>query len=312
MALWKKYNGKGFFAEIAEKDKYGNDIADSLADKVDKVSGKGLSTNDYTTEEKTKLAGVEDGAQVNVQADWSETNTSADSYIQNKPTIPAAQIQSDWTQSDNTALDYIKNKPASMAITAGTGISVTEDQTTHDLVIAATVDPSTKADKVSGATSGNFAGLDANGNLTDSGSKAADFATAAQGALAETAVQPGTLATVATTGDYDDLSNKPDLGVYATKTELEGKVDKVEGKQLSTEDYTTEEKDKLSGIEDGAQANTVETVSVNGGTKASPDADKNVDLSVRELPTPTTANSMLFFDGTGDWKEVQWKSRTFS
>lgn len=32
-----------------------------------------------------------------------------------------------------------------------------------------------KADKVTGATAGNFAGLDANGNLTDSGKKAADF-----------------------------------------------------------------------------------------------------------------------------------------
>lgn len=48
---------------------------------------------------------------------------------------------------------------------------------------------SNKADKVASATSGNFAGLDANGNLTDSGSKAADFATAAQGAKADTAVQ---------------------------------------------------------------------------------------------------------------------------
>lgn len=46
-----------------------------------------------------------------------------------------------------------------------------------------------KADKVSGATAGNFAGLDANGNLTDSGAKAADFATAAQGAKADSAVQ---------------------------------------------------------------------------------------------------------------------------
>ena len=35
----------------------------------------------------------------------------------------------------------------------------------------------TKADKVTSATSGNFAGLDANGNLTDSGSKASDFLT---------------------------------------------------------------------------------------------------------------------------------------
>ena len=40
------------------------------------------------------------------------------------------------------------------------------------------VDISGKADKVSNATSGNFAGLDGNGNLTDSGKKAADFAAA--------------------------------------------------------------------------------------------------------------------------------------
>ena len=38
-----------------------------------------------------------------------------------------------------------------------------------------------KADKPSGATSGNFAGLDASGNLTDSGKKAADFAAASHG-----------------------------------------------------------------------------------------------------------------------------------
>ena len=35
-----------------------------------------------------------------------------------------------------------------------------------------------KTDKVSSATNGNFAGLDANGNLTDSGNKASDFQTA--------------------------------------------------------------------------------------------------------------------------------------
>lgn len=38
-------------------------------------------------------------------------------------------------------------------------------------------DPTGKADKVQNATSGNFAGLDANGNLTDSGHKASDFLT---------------------------------------------------------------------------------------------------------------------------------------
>lgn len=34
--------------------------------KVDKVTGKGLSTNDYTNDEKTKLEGIATGAQVNV------------------------------------------------------------------------------------------------------------------------------------------------------------------------------------------------------------------------------------------------------
>lgn len=40
---------------------------------------------------------------------------------------------------------------------------------------------------------------------------ASNYATAAQGALADTAVQPSDLATVATTGDYDDLLNKPTI-----------------------------------------------------------------------------------------------------
>lgn len=37
-------------------------ISDAVSTKVDKVSGKGLSTNDYTTAEKTKLAGISDSA----------------------------------------------------------------------------------------------------------------------------------------------------------------------------------------------------------------------------------------------------------
>lgn len=56
-------------------------------DKVDKVTGKGLSTNDYTNTEKTKLAGIAAGAEVNVQADWLQSNINADDFIKNKPTI---------------------------------------------------------------------------------------------------------------------------------------------------------------------------------------------------------------------------------
>lgn len=41
-------------------------ITNKLSGKVDKVDGKGLSSNDYTSDEKTKLANVEAGAQANV------------------------------------------------------------------------------------------------------------------------------------------------------------------------------------------------------------------------------------------------------
>jgi hypothetical protein len=59
----------------------------ALEDKVDKVAGKGLSTEDYTTAEKDKLAGIQVGAEVNVNADWNAT--SGDAQILNKPSIPS-------------------------------------------------------------------------------------------------------------------------------------------------------------------------------------------------------------------------------
>ena len=55
-----------------------------LNKKVDKDGDKVLSTNDYTTAEKNKLAGIASGAEVNVQSDWNVTDTSSDAYIQNK------------------------------------------------------------------------------------------------------------------------------------------------------------------------------------------------------------------------------------
>lgn len=65
----------------------------------------------------------------------------------------------------------------------------------------------------------------------------------------------------------------------ATGDALAGKVDKQYGKQLSTEDYTTEEKQKLGGVEAGAQVNTIQTVKVNG-TALTPDGNKAVDVTV--------------------------------
>lgn len=98
--------------------------------------------NNFTTAEKTKLSGIEAGAEVNVQSDWSQSDNTADDYIKNKPAnlvqdanyvhtdnnfttteknklsgIEAnaeVNVQSDWNQSDNTKDDFIKNKPANL------------------------------------------------------------------------------------------------------------------------------------------------------------------------------------------------------
>ena len=98
-----------------------------------------------------------------------------------------------------------------------------------------------------------------------------------------------TAATVLTT--HQDISNKADkattLSGYGitdayTKTEtdtlLDGKVDVIEGKGLSSNDYTTEDKGKLSGIETGAQVNVIETVQLNG-TAVSP-TGKTVNIQL--------------------------------
>ena len=61
----------------------------TVTNKVDKVAGKGLSSNDYTTEEKNKLNRIEPGANVNVQADWNVSDTTSDAYIKNKPNLAA-------------------------------------------------------------------------------------------------------------------------------------------------------------------------------------------------------------------------------
>ena len=56
------------------------------------------------------------------------------------------------------------------------------------------------------------------------------------------------------------------------------------------------DKVKLDGIATGAQVNTVETVSINGGTPVQPDTNKNVDLTVS---IPSASSTTPVMDGTG-------------
>lgn len=69
-----------------------------IANKVDKVAGKGLSTNDYTTTEKNKLAGIAAGAEKNrliatkAEAETGVINTKTMTPLRTKEAIEVATI----------------------------------------------------------------------------------------------------------------------------------------------------------------------------------------------------------------------------
>lgn len=89
-----KISGKGLSTNDYDNTAKGivDGVTAALADKVDKETGKGLSTNDYTTNDKNKLAGIAAGATKtassttngNIKINDVETQVYDDSEIQDK------------------------------------------------------------------------------------------------------------------------------------------------------------------------------------------------------------------------------------
>ena len=135
------------------------------------------------------------------------------------------------------------------------------------------------------AVKGSIVNADIAANAAIDQSKIAGL-TAALAAKANTA-DLGTMATETATDyvkkaeapGYNDILTKTEAAsTYATQATVNNKVDKEAGKGLSTNDYTTPEKNKLAGIAAGAQVNVIESVKVNG--VALPISEKAVDVTV--------------------------------
>ena len=78
---------------------------------------------------------------------------------------------------------------------------------------------------------------------------------------------------------------------YAKKTDVEADyVKKEDGKGLSTNDYTTDEKSKLEGVEAGAEVNVIESVSVNGSVLQPETKGVNIDIA---SPIATAKNEAV-------------------
>ena len=184
--------------------------------KVDKVTGKGLSTNDYTTAEKDKLASIENGANKTI-IDTALSSTSTNP-VQNK--VINTKINSIQSDIDNKV-------PSSRSIN---GKALTADITLSASDVGAlpntTVIPSINGLATETYVNNKVAGI-------------VDSAPATLDTLNELAAALGDDPNFATT----------------VATQIGNKVDKVDGKGLSTNDYTTAEKNKLSGIATGAEVN---------------------------------------------------------
>ena len=234
-------------------------ILKSLSEKLDKVDGKQLTSNDYTNAEKIKLNEI------------SGINTG-----------------------DETLLS-IKSK---LGITVLNGVN-TGDQDLSPFATKLALDVNTKvfdsvlSQKVNIADLNNFLALKPNlSDLNSSLDLKANNTDVSTGLLlkVDKVIGMGLSSNDYTATDKLKLTNisgintgDQDLSLYATKAGLALKVDHLIGKELSSNDYTTIEKNKLaaiSGINTGDQNLSSYATIANLGLKANI-TDVNTSLSLK-------------------------------
>ena len=160
-------------------------------------------TNDLTNELKanydtaythSQSAHAPTNAEANVQADWNVTDTGSDAYIKNKPTIPPAYT-------------HPTTHPASMITglaTVATSGSY-NDLTNKPTIPAAYNLPIANQNTLGGIKVGAGLSITADGILSATGGGTADSVEWAN------VLGKPTFATVATSGSYNDLTNKPTI-----------------------------------------------------------------------------------------------------
>lgn len=113
-----------------------------------------------------------------------------------------AQVQADWDQADSSQVSYIANKPTLATVATSGAYADLSGKPTIPTV-----------DQVYDASSANAqSGVAVASAISGKQDTISDLETIRSGAAAgATAVQPSSLATVATTGSYTDLQDKPSI-----------------------------------------------------------------------------------------------------
>jgi len=121
-----------------------------------------------TGAERTKLTGIETGAEVNVQANWNESDSTSDAFIQNKPSLAPSNaeqnVQANWNESDNTSDAFIQNKPT-IPVDTNTTYDLTVQDSGDNAIIRLT-DSSSANDDVTIVAGNNVTLTPNSSNLT--------------------------------------------------------------------------------------------------------------------------------------------------
>ncbi len=97
----------------------GADLVSAFAGKVDKVSGKGLSTNDFTNNDKNKLDGIEAGAEVN---EVNSVNGKQGVVVLNQDNVGDGVTYKQVSQAEKNTWNGKQNK-----LVAGNNITIDEN-----------------------------------------------------------------------------------------------------------------------------------------------------------------------------------------
>lgn len=275
----------------------------ALNNKVDKVEGKGLSTEDYTTAEKEKLATLNNYNDTEVKADISKLQSDVSTVKENISTLQedVTGVEgnvSTLTQSVSTLDTTVDGLNTTVE---GLETDVTELQgTVSDVkgtVGTLQTNLNNKVDKVQGKglstndfTNAYKTKLDGLNNYDDTTVKQDITELQTDVNALETTVGNHTKSIETNTTDITTLKGN----VQTLQTNLGNKVDKVTGKGLSTEDYTTAEKNKLAGIEANANNYTLPKASgtVLGGIKIGNNLNIDENGVVSATDTNTTYTTM--------------------
>lgn len=326
-----KVEGKGLSTNDYDNTAKGivDNVTTNLADKVDKVEGKGLSTEDYTTAEKTKLSGIDSGAEANIietvkvdnTALTPDANKAVNINLSGKIDEPSSEgtngqvLTTDgnggrtWTtvQGGGGTGDYddLENRPQINNVT------LTGNLSTSDLGISIPTKTSDLNNDSNFVQDANYEHITVDSFFSNTSTNPV------QNRIVDAAINSkadiSSLSTVATSGSYADLSNKPTIPTKLSDLTNDNNTVTDASYVHTDNNYTTAEKTKLSGIEAGAQVNVDEVV-VSDETAITNDTKiyiEEEDLDGQYLPvdediysTTETKTNKVWIDGKPIYRKV--------